>query len=144
VADMLADGAAWLAGQLKTSAGRSVTYVRGSQSATVTATVGNSAFESQMESGVIERFESRHFVIVADDLPFGEPRRGDRIRDTQAGTVVEYELVTPRGVPLWQYADAFRASVKIHTTQADRVLTLLVTESGSVITTETFFELEAA
>lgn len=142
MADMLADGAAWLAGQLKSAAGRSVTFIRAGQSATVIATVGNSVFESQSESGVIERFEARHFIISADDLPFGEPRRGDVIRDDLAGTVVEYELVTPRGVPLWQYADAFRASVKIHTTQADRVLELVTTEAGAVLTTETFFEIE--
>jgi len=137
---MLADGAAWLTGQLKAAAGRSVVYVRGSLEATVTATVGRSAFESQNESGVIERWESRDFQIDSDDLPFGEPQRGDVIRDTLAGTVVEFEAVTPSGIPLYRYADAFRTVVRIHTIQSDRVITLLTTENNRPLVTEADFE----
>lgn len=131
--DLLASGAAWLAGQLKSAASRTVTYVRGNSAIEVLATLGNSAFESASQSGVSERWESRDYLIAADDLPFGLPAHGDRIVEAINGVSVTYEVRTPRGVPLWHYADGFRIVVRVHTTQADSGVTYIATEGGDLL-----------
>lgn len=133
MADILADGAAWLAGHLKDSAGRTITYVRGNQAVEVTATLGNSAFESQNQSGVAERWESRDYLIPDADLPFGEPLHGDKIVETINGVAVTYEVRTPRGVPLLHYADGFRLIVRVHTTQTESGVTYIATEGGDLL-----------
>lgn len=109
--DMLAAGAAWLTERLSESASRTVTYLRGSTSSSLVATIARSTFEAANQSGVVETWESRDFLIAAGTLPYAEPARGDRIVD--GGTT--YEVVTPRGVPLWHWADAFRTAIRIHT-----------------------------
>ena len=65
MADLLAAGAAWMAGQLEAAAGRTVTYKRGQNQAHLTATVGQSTFESADAHGVLERWESRDFIVRA-------------------------------------------------------------------------------
>jgi hypothetical protein len=136
VSDLLADGAAWLAGQFKTAAGRTVTYRRGNDETAVTATVGRSQFESQNQSGVIENWESRDYLVTYGDLPYGEPMRGDVIVEELSGEVLEYEVASPRGVPVFHFGDAFRSIVRVHTTQIDSGVTFLVTESGEQLLTE--------
>lgn len=133
---MLADGASWLTSQLKAAAGRTVTYRRGVDEAEVTATVGSSRFEQANQSGVLEQWESRDFMITTADLPYGDPQRGDRIVEDQGGELVEYECSSPRGVPEWHYGDAFRSIVRVHTTQIDSGVTYLVTEAGEQLLTE--------
>lgn len=133
MADMLASGTAWLTDQLKASAGMTVAYVRGGNTATMTATIGRSVFEAANASGVIEQWESRDYIVKTDELPYGEPRRGDRIYE-QFGTVSNvYEVVTPRGVPLFGYGDAFQTCVRIHTKRVDVDVEYLVTEQGDEI-----------
>lgn len=133
MADMLAVGSAWLTDQLKSAAGTTVSYVRGGNTATMTATIGRSLFESTNTSGVIEQWESRDYVVKTDELPYGEPQRGDRIYE-QFGTVANvYEVVTPRGVPLFRYGDAFQSCVRIHTKRVDVDAEYLVTEQGDEI-----------
>lgn len=133
---MLADGASWLTSQLKAAAGRAVTYRRGVDEAEVTATVGSSRFEAANQSGVLEQWESRDFLITTADLPYGDPQRGDRILEDQGGELVEYECSSPRGVPEWHYGDAFRSIVRVHTTQIDSGVTYLTTEAGEQLLTE--------
>lgn len=115
MSDMLASGAAWLAGQLSASAGRAVRYYRGVDYGAVTATIGSSRFESQGTSGVVESWESRDFIIKAGTLPFGEPLRHDRIVETLDGVDVTYEVTSPRGVPVFHYGDPFRQAIRVHT-----------------------------
>ena len=55
--DMLAAGAAWLSDRLRASAAATVAYVRGVNTATVPATIGQSRFESQDGNGVIEQWD---------------------------------------------------------------------------------------
>jgi hypothetical protein len=133
MADLIRTGAAWLTDQLKAAAGTTVSYVRGANTATLTATVGRSMFESQGQSGVIEQWEARDFIIKTDELPYGEPQRGDKIYE-QFGTVSNiYEVATPRGVPLWHYADPFQTSVRVHTKRIESDVQYLVTEQGDEI-----------
>lgn len=130
---MLASGASWLAGQLKTAAGSTVVYVRGNHAVEVTATIGSSAFEAANQSGVVERWESRDFLIATSDLPFGDPVQGDKIVEEINGVSVTYAVSTPRGVPPWHYADGFRLIVRVHTTQSDSGVTYIATEGGDLL-----------
>jgi hypothetical protein len=136
VADLLAAGASWLAGQLKTAAGRDVTYRRNGQDVTVTATIGRSQFESQNQSGVIENWESRDYLLPLADLPFGEPLRGDVLVEAIGGDVLEFEVAAPRGVPVFHFGDAFRSIVRVHTKAIETGITFLATEAGEQLTTE--------
>lgn len=133
MADLLRDAAAWLTDQLRGSAGSTVAYVRGDSTATMTATVGRSIFQSETTGGVIEQHESRDFIVKADELPYGEPLRGDKIYETLDGIAQIYEVRTPRGVPLFHYADAFQTSVRVHTVRIDEDATYLVNEQGDEI-----------
>ena len=119
MADMIRDGAAYLADTLKLVASDSVTITRGEQSQAVLAVVGRSVFESQDQSGIVETWESRDYIVKASDLPFGEPLRGDTVTETVGDSVCVYEVVAPRGTPLFHYADAFQQTVRIHTKRVD-------------------------
>ena len=123
MANMLADGAAWLAGELASAAGSSVVYQRGASSATVTATVGRSQFEAANQSGVIETWESRDFLIRTSVFPYGLPQRHDRVVETVGGAAVTYEVAAPRGVPVYHYGDAFRTMLRVHTKAIDDAAT---------------------
>lgn len=131
--NMMAVGANWLTDQLRASAAVTVAYVRGGNTATVPATIGSSVFESQGQSGVVEQWESRDYIIKTDELPYGEPQRGDRIYEELGGVANIYEVVTPRGVPLFRYADAFQTAVRVHTKRVDADVEYLVTEQGDEI-----------
>lgn len=136
MADMLRTGAVWLSAQLKAAAGTTVVYRRGADEVEVIATVGQSQFEAANQSGVVERWESRDFLISTADLPFGDPRRGDVIVENGGGLYVEHEVASPRGVPEWHYGDAFRSIVRVHTVQTDAGVVFVVTEDGEQLTTE--------
>jgi hypothetical protein len=114
MSDLLANGAAWLADHLAASSSKPVRFYRGTNYGIVNATVGRSSFESQNESGIIETWESRDFIIRTTALPFGEPQRADYIVETIDGVDVNYEVTAPRGIPLFHYGDAFRQTVRVH------------------------------
>ena len=134
--DMLAAGAAWLTSQLNAAAGTTVTYRRGSDEAEITATIGRSEFEAQSESGVVENWESRDYLVPTSALPFGNPVRGDVIVELVDGLELEYEVAAPRGVPVFRPGDAFRSIVRIHTKQTTDGVAVLLTEAGEQLLTE--------
>jgi hypothetical protein len=136
MADMLAAGARWLTSQLRLAAGTPVIYRRGEDEVEIVATIGRSDFEAANQSGVIENWESRDYLVPIDSLPFGEPLRGDIIVETAGEIEIEYEVATPRGVPVFRYGDAFRSLVRIHTKQTDDGVDLLLAEAGEQLTTE--------
>lgn len=142
MSDLLASGAAWLADQLAAGAAKSVRYYRGVDSGFVSATIGNSRFEAQGQSGVVEVWESRDYLIKSGTLPFGEPQRHDRIVEAIDGVDVTYEVTSPRGVPVFHYGDAFRQTVRVHTVATSGTTSIATTlrrrfwgaYSGSTIT----------
>jgi hypothetical protein len=133
MADLLRTGAAWLAGQLKKSAGTLCAYKRGANTAQLTASISRSTFEAQGQNGVIEAWESRDYLVPVAELPYGEPRRGDVIVEEIDGVATFYEVTAPRGVPVFHWADAFQAVIRIHTKQINRDITYIVTEQGDEI-----------
>lgn len=133
MADMLSDGAAWMADQLAASASLTVAYKRGANSSQFLATIGKSMFESSGQNGVTEQWESRDYVVKTADLPYGEPLRGDVIVEDIGGVSVFYEVTAPRGVPLFHYGDAFQNLVRVHTKRSDRDQTYIITDQGEEI-----------
>ncbi len=120
MSDLLQTGAAWLANRLADSAASLCTYHRGNSYAQVRATVGSSTFEAASQSGVIEVWQSRDFIIKASSLPFGEPLRHDTIVETIGGVDLTYEVTSPSGMPVFRYADPFRNCVRVHTIATDK------------------------
>lgn len=133
LADLLRTGAAWLADQLKAAAGTNCAYKRGANTAQFTATVGKSMFESADQNGVVEQWESRDYLVKTDELPYGEPHRGDIIVEELDGVSTFFEVSAPRGVPVFHFGDAFQRICRIHTKKIDRDVTYIITEQGDEI-----------
>jgi hypothetical protein len=90
-------------------------------------------FESSGQNGVLEQWESRDYIVKTDELPYGEPVRGDVIVEELNGVSMFYEVAAPRGVKLFHYGDAFQQLVRIHTKQSDRDITYIITDQGEEI-----------
>ena len=123
MADLLQQASDWLETKRTQYATRAVCYVRGGQSADVSATVGKTTFEVDDGYGVLVRHESRDYLVLAADLKFGEiptlPQRGDLVRETQGGQVFVYEVTAPGNEPCWRYSDPYRKTLRIHSKQID-------------------------
>jgi len=119
--DLLEWASAWLDGMRTKHMARPVTYCRGEQSVEVAATVGRTVFEIADAYGVVERSESRDFLVTAADLVLDDqvvlPERGDRIRETQDGKVFVYEVMAPGKEPHYRFSDVYRRTLRIHTRQ---------------------------
>jgi hypothetical protein len=120
VADLLAQGSAWLEDQRHRYLTTTVTYRRGEQSVQVQATIGRTIFRLDSPSdgfGVTTRYVSRDYLIRAVDLVLnGEqtlPERGDQIVESIG---VTHEVMGPGGgEPDWRFSDAQRLTLRIHT-----------------------------
>ena len=118
MADLLANAATWLAQQRTKHLTQQVVYRRETHNVTVTATIGKTEFEVDDEFGVVQRIESRDFLILASDLILDEnvtlPERGDIIEE-QAGTqTLQYDVTAPGNEPCWRYSDLYRQTLRIH------------------------------
>lgn len=109
MADLLAQGAAWLEQQRTKHLATSVTYVRGVQSVVVAATIGRTKVEADDGHVVRVEFTDRDFLILAADLVLNdqpsEPQRGDLIREGPR----EFEVLD------WRYSDPYRQTLRITT-----------------------------
>jgi hypothetical protein len=116
--NLLEQGAGWLADQLKTHASTEVIYQRGADQVAVQATIGKTEFEIDDGSGVIQRFQSRDYLIQTADLMLGGaptlPVAGDRIRETVGDQTLLYEVLAPGNEPHFRYSDPFRKVLRIH------------------------------
>lgn len=119
MSDLLERGSAWLEEQRHRHLTRTVTYARGSATVDLSATVGKTVFQVDNGYGILERVESRDYLIRAEDLVLDGvpvlPKRGDRVRETQGSHVFVYEVLAPGQEPEWRYSDAYRKTLRIHT-----------------------------
>jgi len=119
VADLLAQGVAWLEAQRKASLATSVTYVRGTDSVELAATVGRSEFEQVDESGLIRKIETRDYLFAAADLVLGgsqaTPQEGDQVLEADGPQTRVYEVMTVGTEPAWRYSDPYRNTIRVHT-----------------------------
>lgn len=117
--DLLAIGSAWLEKTRAAYAASDVLYVRAASSATVKATIGRQIFEVDDGNGLFTRIETRDYLIlvadlILDDVPL-TPAVGDRILEGDQGTAVVYEVISPAGLPHWQWSDPARLTYRVHT-----------------------------
>ncbi|MCB9838206.1 MAG: hypothetical protein H6813_02610 [Phycisphaeraceae bacterium] len=119
MADLLQTGSTWLEDQRHQHMTRPVTYLRGADSVALNATVGRTVFEQQDQFGVIQRTETRDYLVRAIDLVLDgaqtEPRVGDRIREPNGTGALLYEVMAPGGEPHFRFSDPERITLRIHT-----------------------------
>ena len=119
--DLLEESSTWLDGQRLKHLSRTVSYRRGEDSVDVRASIGRTVFEIEDSVGVLERTESRDFLIPASDLVLGGgevlPQPEDRISETQGDHVYVYEVLAPGREPCWRFSDSYRRMLRIHTKQ---------------------------
>lgn len=127
MADLLEQASGWLENQRTKHTSRTVKYKRGVDSVDVAASIGRTEFEIDDGFGVLQKFESRDYLVLAADLVLGGwpvlPERGDRIEETVGNTTYVYEVMAPGKEPAWRYSDPYRKTLRIHTKQVETVTT---------------------
>lgn len=126
--NMLQDGATWLGGQLRDSAGRTVTVQQGSTILSVDPS-GNalagimSGHEHEIldDNGFQIKVLSYDWTFLATDLGSLELREGAIIRETLSGTVYEYEAMQFGHMPAVERLDSSGLLVLVHTKQVSIV-----------------------
>ncbi len=117
--DVLEKGLSWLDDQRHTHMTRTVVYQRGADAVEIAATIGRTEFEQVDEHGVVQRLQSRDFLVRAADLVLADapalPKAGDRIRETVGAQTFVYEVMAPGNEPPWRYSDPYRKALRIHT-----------------------------
>lgn len=117
--DVLEKGLAWLDDQRHAHMTRTVVYQRGADAVEIAATIGRTEFEQVDEHGVVQRLQSRDFLVRAADLVLAGaptlPRAGDRIRETAGAQTFVYEVMAPGNEPPWRFSDPYRKALRIHT-----------------------------
>ena len=97
VTNILQDGAAWLGGQLKDHAGVSITYTRGANSVSITATATLREYQIVDDEGFGIVMLSRDYIVHAADLILSgaeiAPRAGDQITETIRSVSETYEVM---------------------------------------------------
>lgn len=127
--DLIADGLSWLDGQRDLHLGRTVTFRRGSDEVSVTATVGRTEYEEFGTDGTVVRSESRDYIIRVSDLAtlLGAglyPRHGDRIVETFDGYTLTCEaMAITSGTEVWRYHDRRQRQYRITTKIVERTAT---------------------
>jgi len=120
MADALQQAAAWLDGQRKAHASRTVTYRRDERSVAVAATMGRRTYEVPAAYGASMRVEAMDFIVTAADLVLAgvrtEPEAGDRICVTEGDRVQVYEVAAPASeMNHAEAADPYGIAWRIHT-----------------------------
>lgn len=110
---MIADGVAWMVGELTEHAGTSCTYHRGGQSDSVTMVRSPQPTQALEIDGRVIEWQPVDFKIKTSLLPFGEPQRGDQIRCTVNGDVLVHEVHMPGNSP--PFRDLSGVMTRIHT-----------------------------
>ena len=121
--DLLQNAAEWLARQQASHLSRRVRYRRGDAQLDVLARIGRTEFEVESATGLLERIESRDYLIAAVDLVFGGqvsvPQPGDQILETHGAATLVYEVMAPGREPAWRYSDPYRVTLRVHTKQVE-------------------------
>ena len=121
--DLLEQASSWLDEQRIQYMSKLVSYQRGETSIDVLATIGRTVFEIDDGTGVLEKIESRDFLIVASHLVLDSepilPQPGDRIKETAGDKVYVYEVLAPGKEPCYRFSDLYRNTLRIHTKHVD-------------------------
>lgn len=126
MADLLESGSRFVANTMNCHFARTVTYVRGQDSAEIRATPSRSTFEVDNGTGIV-RVVTRDWIVRVQDLVHTSgrflPERGDRIVEIGAdGAPVEYEVTNVGSEPQWRQCDPYGHSIRVHTKQVGEVV----------------------
>lgn len=126
MADLLESGAQFIAKTMNVQFSRTVTYVRGQDSAELKATPSRSTFEVDSGTGIV-RVVTRDYIVKVADLVHTSgrflPQRGDRIIEMGAdGAPVEYEVTNVGSEPEWRQCDPYGLAIRVHTKQVGEVV----------------------
>ena len=116
--DLLAKATGWLESERHKHRTVPVTYERDAASVGLKATVGRTEFELRDDYGMVQKVESRDFLVRTQDLVLGGgltvPERGDVVREERGSQVFVYEVMAPGKEPAWRYSDPERRTIRIH------------------------------
>jgi len=119
VSEISRGGAEWLADAMNEVDSITVAYRRGETEISVLARAGRTPFESMSDNGVLIHTQSRDYLVKADDLVISEvrilPEPKDQIVETADGMTYTHEVNSPAGGDCWQYSDASRRIIRVHT-----------------------------
>lgn len=117
--DLLQQGSDFLESQRHQHMTRPVVYLRGGDSVALNATIGRTIFEQQDQFGVVQRTETRDYLVRTQDLVLAgaqtEPRVGDRIREPSGLAALLYEVMAIGAEPPFRFSDPERRTLRIHT-----------------------------
>lgn len=121
VRDRIHEAMRWLRGQQEAHVAREVTYVRGADRVTITATLARTRTQQLDTTGMLRTvYVGRDYLIRPADLVLGgqssEPRKGDRIIDVgdDGGEEVYEVQPTISGEPVYEQ-DAYGTRWRVHT-----------------------------
>lgn len=124
MADMLADGIAFLTKQLRAIASQTVTYARGTNSVQAQATFGKKLLKLDDGFGGIRmEYTDIDFMIPSSDLDWvalggnAFPTRGDQVFVTQKdqNRVQVFEVFPFGNEAPWRWSDPHQSMYRIHT-----------------------------
>jgi hypothetical protein len=121
--DIIESGLGWLEDQRDIHRTDLVIYKRDAFSVGINATVGRTLFEVDKGRGILEKIESRDFLVLTQDLILDGnqtlPERGDVIRETRGTSTFVYEVMAPGKEPHYRYSDPYRKTLRIHSKLVD-------------------------
>lgn len=121
--DLLQKGAQWLEGKRHEHLAHEITYSRTENGITtqvvMDATPGIASYSEIDANGITFEISSRDYLVRASDFTFGQPKRGDRITEVIDGVSCVFEAMNLAGGKPWQWSDATRRTLRIHTKAID-------------------------
>lgn len=103
---------------VRSIAGESVVYWRGTQSVSLQAVPGSSTFETTSVTEMPVLYASRDWIFQADELVLGgvptTPKRGDLVKQTVGDKTTTFEVLSD-GSQVFRYCDVGRSRIRVHT-----------------------------
>jgi hypothetical protein len=117
---VIGEAAKALATLIHSAAGTQLVCRRGVEAIEVDGTPGQTTFQTVDDNGAVQQFQSRDFLILAEQYAFGgrrcAPERGDRIQETIGGIDKLYEVMSPDlANPPFRYCDIQQTLLRVHT-----------------------------
>lgn len=115
----LSDALGALSLSLKSVAGTSVTFRRGSLSVEITATRAQARYQQDDQAFGVNRQKFQDWIVAAADLVLDsretKPARHDVIEVTENSRTYKYKVLGGSGVPEWEPVDQNGVMLRIHT-----------------------------
>jgi len=125
MANMMQDGAAWLASKMFDHAASTATYQRGVDSVSLPVVRAETTAELNTEYGLNIDIRVADFMIRESDLVLAsvlvKPERGDEIVIVVDNETVTYEVLPEASEDFYRESDRFGNVLRVHTKETGRV-----------------------